>query len=180
MVQIRIIVEDIIPFLNRLWPIKRSFWSFASGPLGNLEKMGVQFHGSLSRKFHMHLRSIQSIWVGSGACHLSHFNFQRQALLVPSKGQEGRMQMVWLACSPNTYISAQVNHSDTLWGHREVTAQARSPLGLKCWKTTAFPVVQSCTFPAAASKSACEEVSCVWMHLMLCIIPVLNLLDDWA
>lgn len=58
---------------------------------------------------------------------------------------------------PNT--SQEVNPSDTLRGHREITFLASGPRACSVERHS-FPVVRYCTLAAAHIK-ACEEISCV-------------------
>lgn len=131
------------------------------------------------QKLHMYTAYIQRMWTGNGMCHvLSNFKSR------PSQGSCSYLLRDWkaecrwqsLQCSSNTYKSEEVNHSDTLWGHREVIFQASIPRACNVERHS-FPVVKCCTFPAAARERACEDIRCVWMHFMLCIMLVLHLLD---
>lgn len=75
----------------------------------------------------------------------------------------------WETGRLNTWQSLQeLNHSDTLRGHREVTFQASIPQGVPGAKTQ-LSCCRELHLPAAALRRAREDISCVGMHFMLYI-----------
>lgn len=122
---------------------------------------------------------------GNGLCHTCKYLWQ--ALWGASAGRrsvslEGsKAEVRWwsLPGSSNTYEPDEVNVSEPLWGHREVTLQAAFP-GACHVERRGFPVLKSCSIQAAAYKRACKAIRWVCVHFTLYIIPVLNLLEGWA